>query len=144
VQNIERNTNPSLDHPLVADWSIEWLGNEVSCGVGMQRIDVMLSLVKGNDRHCVPVELKAIEANPDITYQVQRYVDWIEQYYLPNRISDIQPVIIARKILDKKGDSYKTLYTALKEFNDRNQKCLTLEYIEFDIDDNSLEFEEIN
>ncbi len=110
----------------------------------MQRIDVMLSLVKGNDRHCVPIELKAIEANSDITYQVQRYVDWIEQYYLPNRISDIQPVIIAGKILNKNADSYIGLCTALKEFNDRNQRCLPLKYIEFDVDDNSLEFEEIN
>jgi predicted RNA-binding protein len=144
VQNIGRNTNLSLDHILIADWSIEWLGNEVSCGVGMQRIDVLLSLVKGNDRHCVPIELKAIEANSDITYQVQRCVDWIEQYYLPNRISDIQPVIIARIISNKKGDSYKTLCTALKEFNNRNQRCLTLKYIEFDVDDNALEFKEIN
>jgi predicted RNA-binding protein len=48
VQNIGRKTNISLDHSLLNGWTIEWLGNEVSCGVGMQRIDVMLSLVNGN------------------------------------------------------------------------------------------------
>ncbi|PJE81158.1 hypothetical protein COU58_04000 [Candidatus Pacearchaeota archaeon CG10_big_fil_rev_8_21_14_0_10_32_42] len=31
---------------LIQDNKLEWIGNEVSCGVGMQRIDIALSLQK--------------------------------------------------------------------------------------------------
>ena len=50
VQNIGRGTNKELDKSLLNGLSFEWLGNEVSCGVGMQRIDIMLSLIKENVR----------------------------------------------------------------------------------------------
>jgi RecB family endonuclease NucS len=86
-----------LDHSLLNGWTIEWLGNEVSCGVGMQRIDVMLSLVNGNIKIVLPIELKSVEASTENVIQIQRYVDWLEQYYIPNRISDIQPVLISKK-----------------------------------------------
>ena len=44
TQNIGCGTIPSLDSALNANRdNIEWIGNEVSCGVGMQRIDIMLS-----------------------------------------------------------------------------------------------------
>ena len=46
IQNIGRDTNKSLDDCLLKGTPIEWIGNEVSCGVGMQRIDVMLSFIK--------------------------------------------------------------------------------------------------
>jgi hypothetical protein len=141
VQNVGRGTNTSLDRSLVEDdWEIEWLGNEVSCGVGMQRIDVMLSLINGYDYRCVPIELKAVEVEPTVVYQIKRYIDWIEQYYLPNRISDIQPIIIAKKIEDKTTDTYRAIIRALKKFNENSSKCLSLKYIEFSIEKDSIAF----
>lgn len=43
TQNIGRNN--IIDTALgINDGTVEWIGNEVSCGVGMQRIDIMLSI----------------------------------------------------------------------------------------------------
>jgi len=41
--------------PMFTNQPIEWIGNEVSCGVGMQRIDIMLSLNTQN-RKILPIE----------------------------------------------------------------------------------------
>jgi len=144
VQNIGRGSKTDLDKCLLNGLSFEWLGNEVSCGVGMQRIDVMLSLIKGDIRIVVPIELKAVEASPDTTIQTQRYVDWLEQYYIPNRISDIQPALITKKIYDKTSVNFNRLKENFKQFNKKNNSCLKLKYIEYELKDNNLLFQEIN
>lgn len=142
IQNIGRNTNQSLDNCLLEGVDLEWIGNEVSCGVGMQRIDVMLPLTKKDIRLAMPIELKSVEANPNNIIQLQRYVDWLEQYYIPNRISDIQPALITKKIEDKKQVYYKDIADSFKKFNGINSKCLPMKYIEYELKDNKLEFKE--
>jgi len=122
--------------------NIEWIGNEVSCGVGMQRIDIMISKINDNIRCLVPIELKSTNSNLGITKQIQRYVDWIQQYYIPNRPSDIQPMIISREILDKTSNLYITLIQEFINFN-TNNNILRLRYIEFTISNNSINFNEI-
>ncbi len=145
VQNIGRGTNPNLDQSLLAaNLSLEWLGNEVSCGVGMQRIDVMLSLVGNNRKIILPIELKAVEASQDNVTQIQRYVDWLEQYYIPNRISDIQPVLISKKIINKISENYKDIIESFKQFNKKNNRCMPIKYIEYEIEENNLKFQVIN
>jgi hypothetical protein len=123
---------------------IEWIGNEVSCGVGMQRIDIMIS-IDGENRKIIPIELKSVIAYPEITIQLQRYIDWIEQYYLPNRPSDIEPMIISRGITDKKSQSFQNLIRELKTFN-KNNNILPLRYIEFFIEckEKKITFSEVN
>lgn len=123
--------------------NIEWIGNEVSCGVGMQRIDIMLSSDLTN-RKVIPIELKSVIAYPEITTQIQRYVDWIEQYYLPNRPSDIEPMIISRQIEDKTTSNYSDFISTLSAFNNRNN-IHKVRYIEFVIscDNNAIKFNEI-
>jgi len=143
IQNIGRNTNQSLDKCLLNETTLEWIGNEVSCGVGMQRIDVMLSLVKKDIRIAMPIELKSVEADTNNIIQLQRYVDWLGQYYVPNRISDIQPVLIAKRIGDKKQPYYTDIIRSFKKFNKTNNKCLPLKYIEYDLQDSSIEFKNI-
>ena len=142
IQNIGRNTNQSLDNCLLEGVDLEWIGNEVSCGVGMQRIDVMLPLTKKDIRIAMPIELKSVEANLNNIIQLQRYVDWLEQYYIPNRISDIQPVLIAKKIEDKNQVCYKEITNSFKKFNGINSKCLPMKYIEYELKNNKLEFKE--
>lgn len=146
VQNIGRNTNKELDKCLLNDLSLEWLGNEVYCGVGMQRIDVMLSLVNGNIKIVSPIELKSIEASTDNVVQLQRYVDWLEQYYIPNRISDIQPFLISKKITNKTSDNYKRIIESFIQFNKKNSRCMPIKYIEYELEEKNLnlKFEEIN
>ena len=129
--------------PMFQNQPIEWIGNEVSCGVGMQRIDIMISIDDEN-RKVVPIELKSVEAYPDITIQLQRYVDWIEQYYLPNRPSDIEPMVISREISCKTSRNFENLINAFNNFNSKNN-ILKLRYIEFNIDcaQNIIDFNEI-
>ncbi|MBU3901401.1 hypothetical protein KJ590_03700 [Patescibacteria group bacterium] len=93
----------------------------------------------------IPIELKAVEADEKNIIQVQRYVDWIEQYYIPNRQSDIQPVLIAKKITDKQSSAYQRLTDGFNRFNQTNQhRCRSLEFIEFSISNGDLLFEAIN
>ncbi len=119
--------------------NIEWLGNEVSCGVGMQRIDIMLSVKRNDEKVCIPIELKSTEFYPLIIKQIQRYIDWIQQYYIPNHISDIEPMIVCRKTNDVKGVIF-----ALKEFNKNNLDVLKIRYIEFYIENGNIIFNEVN
>ena len=142
VQNIGIKTLNNLDNLLVNNYDIEWIGNEVYCGVGMQKIDIMLSLIKEDERIIEPIELKSVCATPDIIFQIQRYIDWIEQYYIPNRISDIQPVIISKKISNKQSSNYAQLINNLKNLNSKNN-ILPLKYIEFDINNNNINFQQI-
>ncbi len=125
------------------DETIEWIGNEVSCGVGMQRIDIMLSIRRDGNKVCIPIELKSTVAYLDITKQVQRYLDWLKQYYLPNRPSDLEPMIISRVIEDKVSQNYLNLIQEFRNFNIINN--LTLRYVEFNIDTNTnnINFQEI-
>lgn len=142
VQNIGIKTHNNLDNLLVNNYDVEWIGNEVYCGVGMQKIDIMLSLIKEDERIIEPIELKSVCATPDIIFQIQRYIDWIEQYYIPNRISDIQPVIISKKISNKQSSNYTQLINNLKNLNSKNN-ILPLKYIEFDINNNNINFQQI-
>ena len=107
--------------------SLEWLGNEVSCGVGMQRIDIMFSQnLNDIEREIVPIELKAVPASADNVRQISRYIDWIEQYYLPNRESVVRPVLIC-PASSLSADTKQ----AFRAFNNRaNGRYLPLEYIE--------------
>jgi predicted RNA-binding protein len=140
VRNIGKGLNKSLDSLLPHNCIIEWIGNEVSCGVGMQRIDVMLSLIDREQRIIIPIELKACEPNENNVIQIQRYIDWIEQYYIPNRQSDIQPILIAER-LDNNSPKYKRITQSFTDFNSANQnRCKSLKYMEYEIKDNSIDF----
>jgi hypothetical protein len=140
VRNIGKGLNKSLDSLLPHKCAIEWIGNEVSCGVGMQRIDVMLSVVENGQRMVIPIELKACKPNENNVIQLQRYIDWIEQYYIPNRQSDIQPLLIAKKI-DNASRKFKQVIQSFKGFNSSNQKrCKSLKYMEYEITDSSINF----
>lgn len=120
---------------------IEWLGNEVSCGVGMQRIDIMLSLAE-NPRKIIPIELKSTCVYAEILRQIQRYIDWLEQYYIPNRPSDIQPMIICRETTDKNSICYQDFYRQVQIFNEKNN-ILPLMYVEFQINNDSIIFNQV-
>lgn len=143
VKNIGTGLNKSLDE-IIENGQIEWIGNEVSVGVGMQRIDVAVSLIKNEQRIIIPIELKAVEASDHNVIQIQRYIDWIEQYYIPNRESDIQPVLISKKIENNETNSYQRIIDSFNKFNEDNQhRCNSLKFIEFRVENNNLLFEEV-
>jgi hypothetical protein len=145
TKNLGERINASLDKSILNGAQIEWLGNEVSCGVGMQRIDVMPSVIQNEQRILIPIELKAVEADERNIVQIQRYVDWIEQYYIPNRQSDIQPVLISKKIENKFTQAYQRVLKSFKKFNEVNhRRCEKLKFVEFRIENSDLFFEEVN
>ncbi|GAB6045376.1 hypothetical protein JCM11957_09740 [Caminibacter profundus] len=136
LQNLEK---------IFVDENIEWIGNEVSCGVGMQRIDIMFSsLISEINRKIVPIELKSTFAYPEITIQIQRYIDWLSQYYLPNRPSVIEPMIISRYIPNKNSYYFQDIIHSFWQFNKLNQNNKKLRYIEFFVQDSNLYFQEVN
>lgn len=146
VRNIGKGINQSLDNCILGENpEFEWLGNEVSCGVGMQRIDIMVSTTQNNQRVLLPIELKSVEADIINTKQIQRYIDWIEQYYTPNRQSDIQPFLVSKKIGDKTTQRYQKIVDTFNDFNTRNsRRCNGLKYIEYHLENDDLVFERIN
>lgn len=91
------------------------------------------------------MELKSIEANEKNVIQIQRYVDWIRQYYIPNRPSDIQPILLAKKVNKKGTESYRNLVDDFHRFNEKNNaNCEPLKLIEFSLRHNDLQFELIS
>ncbi|NLW84567.1 MAG: DUF91 domain-containing protein [Phycisphaerae bacterium] len=142
-KNIGSDINISLNNSLLqSNSNIEWIGNEVSCGVGMQRIDIMLALIVNGQRQIMPIELKAVEASEDNVRQIKRYVDWIEQYYIPNRHSDILPVLVAKRTANRGRSQYRNVLRAIDDFNkDYAQRCCNLRYVEYHLENNNLKFE---
>lgn len=144
TQSLGRWINASLDATLLGGAEVEWLGNEVSCGVGMQRIDIMASTTAGNQRTLIPVELKAVEAESGNIRQIQRYIDWIEQYYIPNRPSDIQPTLVAKQPANRAAAAFQGFARAAANFNQANaNRTYPLKYVEFSVVAGNLHFEEV-
>lgn len=102
-----------------------------------------ISLIKSNSKIIEAIELKALEASTDNVDQMQRYVTWLEQYYIPNRVSDTSPVLITKKIPDKQQSYYKDIVKSFKEFNRKNSSCIPLKYIEYELINHNLVFSEV-
>lgn len=82
-----------------------WIGNEVSCGVGMQRIDILIKQ-ETNDKICFKVvELKDEQPTANIVdYQLSWYIKWLFDYIIPNyseKTVEITPCIVAAKTNNK-------------------------------------------
>mgnify|MGYP000374322822 CR=1 FL=1 len=145
TRSLGKGTNSSLDIAILGGAQIEWLGNEVSCGVGMQRIDIMPSVLENGQRVLIPIELKSAEPEEKNVHQIQRYVDWIEQYYVPNRQSDIRPSLLARRTVNKQSNRFLRVVESLKRFNKKNAiRCEPAVFVEFDVDDNDLVFSKVD
>lgn len=136
------------DKLLTLDNNSAWIGNEVSCGIGMQRIDVMII----EDNEC-EIHIKVIEMKDEEPYgyildeQLPWYLKWISQYIIPNlnrygkRII-IHPCIIAKKTENQ--DMIESIRTEkLISLNMSNVTIASTEYIGFDISDTDITFEKI-
>lgn len=116
---------------------LQWTGNEVSCGVGMQRIDILMIQDIGKTINMKVVELKDEEPyNEILDRQLPWYVDWLIQYIVPNYESKevtIQPCIVAKKtnnkkIIDRmKNERIESVYSA-------GYSIKETEYISFEFD----------
>jgi len=141
TQNLGLNTNKALDAALLGNAKPEWFGNEVYCGVGMQSIDIMLSVMDGAQKTVMPIELKAVAADPKNLVQLQRYIDWTEQYYVPNHQSDIQPVLLAKKETANQAGALAVHFNAFNAAN--TKRCARLKFVEFDFVGTDITFKSI-
>ena len=124
-----------------------WVGNEVSCGVGMQRIDVVILQETENAAVINLVELKD-ECPYDgiVTYQLPWYVTWIMNYWAPlyrHKKLTIIPVVIAKKDLPENEAHFKALASGWTYGNLPDGIEVTpVHYIAFSVDDD-ISFEKI-
>jgi hypothetical protein len=149
--------NDSLNEITGITDDIIWMGNEVSCGVGMQRIDVFpITMVNGEKEFRV-IELKSVYATSDITRQLKRYVDWTKLFIDEANIEKIQPMIVSLKIPEYSSCSkrkyetqekqnfsnfFQSLIDSLNQFNAGNN-CKPIRFFEYTINDN-ITFEEFD
>ena len=136
---IGRESDP-LTQILMKGKCPEWVGSEIGCGVGMQRIDIMTSR-RGRHQHLTLIELKSKRASVINIRQIRRYVDWAEQYYIPNSPAIIEPVLIAQKTPGKLSADF---VRAAAEFDEDNagKTCAKLRLVEFEISEKQIHYQE--
>lgn len=150
MQNFDAN---QLSRLLTINQDIPlWIGNEVSCGVGMQRIDVMTMQEDDENVYINIVELKYVSPYKEIiTEQLPWYINWVEDYIAPlytNKKVVITPTVIAKKLkAGKILEQFKTICSDYsKKYNDNinkdNINVLPISYITFEISDN-ISFEKV-
>lgn len=121
TQNIGKGSNTSLDTSVFLNqlYNSIWIGNEVYCGLGMRRIDIMIIIQNNNDIYIYPIELKSIRADATHLEQISKYIKWIELYIIPNLTVNhiyIKPLLITQ-CEDRRRAKYTAFLNALSAFN---------------------------
>lgn len=122
-----------------------WIGNEVSCGVGMQRIDILIMQENDDKIYFKVIELKDEKPTANIVdYQLNWYIKWLFDYIIPNyngKAVEITPCIVAAKT----NDTRLIKYIAEKEFDNPYlyASIQKTEYYAFNISKESIDFEKI-
>lgn len=97
LQNIDINNN--LRQLIIPNPNDSfWIGNEVGCGVGMQKIDILIMQFLDNTLYINVIELKCITPNENVFNQLEKYIKWIKDYICPlyhDKTIIINPIIIA-------------------------------------------------
>ena len=114
-----------------------WIGNEVSCGVGMQRIDLMIKQESETEVVFRLIELKHIPPYSDIaTKQLPWYLEWLSNYMIPNYAGKkirVIPTIIANGVLPPQVlNVYQTFHYIISNVN-----VEPLQYIGFNTNQNA-------
>ena len=86
--------------PLLSGDRVTWIGNEVGCGVGSRRIDLLLEVSGSSNgsRRIIVVELKDDLPKPESENQLRKYVEWVLDHYLmDSRYESVEPILITTK-----------------------------------------------
>lgn len=145
LQNYD--TSP-LDSLLLPQPNIRpWIGNEVSCGVGMQRIDIMIKQESDTDIYFKIIELKCLEPNNDIIdVQIPWYLEWVNDYVVPNYLHLGKKIHIIPSIIALSTNNTSFLSRAARaNYPTPHPHTLVspLEYIGFTINNNHINFSKI-
>jgi hypothetical protein len=130
-------------NPIVGN-NVLWFGNEVACGVGMQKIDILtINQLEEREEYRV-IELKDEPVEPEVVEQIKYYVSWASQNsgrHLDRAYDwNIQPVVVAP------SHSPKNWQSVVSAFRDYNQKRISLPilYFEFQVQcGRSISFNEV-
>lgn len=123
-----------------------WVGNEVSCGVGMQRIDVLII-----EENADIINIKVIELKDEEPYdyildeQLPWYINWISQYMVPNLNKDDKKISICPIIIAKYSNN-NSIITRIKQEKitcEADVNICNTEYIGFKILEDDIEFAKI-
>jgi hypothetical protein len=130
TENIGINSNLNF----IIGNNLIWFGNEVACGVGMQKIDILSICQNGEKREYRLIELKDESVQPEIVDQIEYYVNWASQNsgrHLDGAFNwNIQPVIVAPPHDPK---NWQDVTNAFKNYNQR-QLSLPVLYFEFKVE----------
>lgn len=131
TENLGNNT--SLDAMVRSN--LIWFGNEVACGAGMQKIDILIICQQEKERREYRIiELKYKPVQPDVVDQIEYYVNWASQNsgrHLDGAFDwNIQPVIITPPHNPRNWQS------VVNVFRNYNQKRISLpiRYFEFKVE----------
>lgn len=138
-QNLEK-----IKPILINKEMITWIGNEVSCGVGMQSIDIMFFQNDDTNINIILCELKDEQPTRYIESQIQKYLNWISEYMAPNysKKVNIYPTIICPE-LNQKTKTNIIDKIVIKQGNEKNLIIHNLRCIDFKEQDNELVFTEV-
>jgi len=148
MQNIGRLS--SLQELAGGAGRLVWIANEVSCGVGMQKIDVF-TIVEDAARRRLHnlIELKCVPVSPGIASQLERYTLWARSFIRGVAASNVQPVVVSRKVKrrnpwERPRKAERDRDSAIEELHAFNRRSLALKVrlFEFDFRDRELVFEE--
>ena len=129
-----------------------WIGNEVVCSVGEQRIDI-LSIIETKEKYYIRIiELKDETPSKDIVEnQIKWYIHWVAQYLVPNM--DDKEVVIIPTIIAKKykssTDKKSNFLSACNSFKSTrigelyNITINSIEYISFEREKDDITFEKV-
>ena len=149
IQNYENEPLKKLLFP--ENFINVWIGNEVICSVGEQRIDILF-IIEQDDKYIIRIiELKDEKPTADIVNkQMVWYIKWVQQYIVPNLSKSVEiiPTIIAgtyKRSCPGKTNFYDACdnYNANKPQNTNNVSLNKLEFVKFIRTNNDISFEKV-
>ena len=140
TSELGKGSIPSLDNLLIRGGSLSWIGNEVSAGVGMRRIDIMLIVDHKDRRELIIVELKSAPPEELNIVQLHSYLDWVRQYFPMNRSDIIRPVLLSLPPRRRGSKRLKANSMWFEKFGNLTHDVIDPLRLEFDVN----ESEDIN
>lgn len=114
--------------------TISWVGNEVACGLGMQKMDLFAINEERDGTKYRIIELKRDPPDGQTVWQLQRYIKWTREFIPGADSSNIQPVLVCRNLKHSPLSSQAAV--SFRKF-DAARSALSLVYIECTRDPNS-------
>lgn len=142
VQNIDKKP---LKNYLNINNNDLWIGNEVSCGVGMQKMDIVTMQETDQVVTINIIELKCTEAYNDIIdKQIPWYIEWTRDYIVPTFIGKrvfINPIVISKKFSnDTNKTNFKNHCNTLYCNNATTFEVSSPSLITYNINENNVSF----